>query len=108
MVLVFQTQSLGAGSFWGDTVDYEIHDIQPPSATQFGFEDNVTTSASVSTSTEVKKLKDIEIMGNNVIDSSTIIDNMALKPGDDYTREAVQISLKNCVCSSPRLENRGV
>ena len=29
-------------NFWGDTVDYEIHDLQPPSATQFGAEQNTT------------------------------------------------------------------
>lgn len=93
-VLMCPICTFGANSFWGDTVDYEIHDIQPPSATQFG-ESNSDISASVSTSTEVKKLKDIEIMGNNVIDTSLIIENMAIKPGDNYTRDAVQLSLKS-------------
>ena len=88
--LMCPVQGFGAGNFWGDTVDYEIHDL--PSATQI---EDSGISASVSTSTEIKKLKDIEIMGNNVIETSSIIENMAIKPGDDYTRDAVQQSLKS-------------
>ena len=88
--------ALGADSFWGDTVDYEIHDMVFPSATQFGeYGSDAYASGSVSTATETKKLKDIEIMGNNVIEANTIIENMAIKPGDDYTKEAVQASLKS-------------
>lgn len=89
-------QSYAAGGFWGDTVDYEIHDLHAPSATQFGEGgDSVTTSASVSTTESTKTLKEIEIMGNNVIDTSTILESIPLKPGDPYTRDAVQISLKS-------------
>ena len=94
--LTLPIQSYAAGSFWGDTVDYEIHDLHAPSATQFGEgTDSVTTSASVSTTENTKTLKEIDIVGNNVIDTSTILDNIPLKAGDPYTRDSVQISLKS-------------
>ncbi len=91
------SQSIAANSFWGDTVDYEIHDLQPPSATQFGNDySSVTTSAAVSTtSTEAKTLKNIEILGNNVIDTSLILENIPIKPGDKYTRDAALTTLKS-------------
>ena len=88
-------QSPAQSNFWGDTVDYEIHDIQPPSATQYGYgaDDSVSTSAAVST-TETRTLKEIEIVGNNVIETSQILDNIPIKAGDPYTRDSVQTSLK--------------
>ena len=96
MVLSCPAQSKAANSFWGDTVDYEIHDIQPPSATQFGEGySGITTSGSVSTvsSAEKRTVKSVEIMGNNVIDTSLIMENVTLKPGDVYTKDAVRETL---------------
>jgi len=78
-------------NFWGDTVDYEIHDLQPPSATQFGAEQNTTPA----TYNEKRILKGVEIMGNNVIDTSLIMQNISMKSGDTYSKEAVQNDLKN-------------
>lgn len=94
--LMLPVQSFAAGSFWGDTVDYEIHDLHAPSATQFGEDGGSSTaSASVSTTESSRTLKDIEIVGNNVIDTSTILDAIPLKAGDPYTRDAVQTSLQS-------------
>ena len=84
-------------NFWGDSVDYEIHELQPPSATQFNEETSAqTASASVSTTkTGSRKIKNIEIVGNNIIDTSTILEQMSIKQGDNYDRSAVQQDLKN-------------
>ena len=84
-----------ADSFWGDTVDYEIHNIQPPSATQFG-EGSSSISSSISTTEEAPKtIKNIEIMGNNIIENSTILESMSVKAGDNFTRDSVQSSLRS-------------
>ncbi len=87
-------QTQAKGSFWGDTVDYEVHDLQPPSATQYGYDPAPETSASVSTTDDTRILKNIEIMGNNAIDTSLILQNMSLHAGDKYSRIAVQSDLK--------------
>ena len=89
-------KSMAQGNFWGDTVDYEIHDIQPPSATQYGYgsDDSISASATVN-NTDTRTLKEIEIMGNNAIETSQILENIPIKPGDPYTRDAVQTSLKS-------------
>lgn len=94
LAFICPAQANARENFWGDTVDYEIHDLQPPSATQFG-ENTPVTSASVST-TEVgsRKIKNIEILGNNIIDTSVILEQMQLQQGNDYSREAVQQDLK--------------
>lgn len=86
-----------AGNFWGDTVDYEIHDIQPPSATQFGSgsSDNILYSQTSTTdSSEKKTLKSIEIYGNNIIDTAQILQQMTIQPGDIYNRDAVRQNLQ--------------
>lgn len=81
-------------NFWGDNVDYEIHDLQPPSATQFG-ENTPVTSAGVSVNSNEKRvIKNIEILGNNVIDTSLILENMQLQQGDTYNRDLIQRDLK--------------
>ena len=98
MVILCPLQGFAAknNSFWGDTVDYEIHDLQPPSATQYDNEIPATSSLHTTFSqSEQKTLKNIEIMGNNVIETSLILQNMSIKPGDIYKKEAVQNDLKS-------------
>ena len=95
LLTVLSCPSFGAGNFWGDTVDYEIHDVQPPSATQFGgTSDSVLYSQTSTNNNEKKVLKSIEISGNNVIDSSEILQQLTIRPGDIYSREAVRQNLQ--------------
>ena len=95
LAFICPAQANARENFWGDTVDYEIHDLQPPSATQFGENTPVTTSASVST-TEVgsRKIKNVEILGNNIIDTSVILEQINIQEGDTYSRDTVQQALK--------------
>ena len=92
----FPLQTNARENFWGDTVDYEIHELQPPSATQFDDNNTPVTSASVSTTSnnEKKVVKNIEILGNNVIETSLILQQMGIQNGDTYSKEAVQRDLK--------------
>ena len=84
------------GSFWGDTVDYEIHDIEPPSATQFGNDASYSSSASVNTDiSETRIVKGIEILGNNVIETSQILEQITIQPGQPFSKDEVRSSLKN-------------
>lgn len=53
------------------------------------------TEASVSTTEQVKTIKNIEILGNNIIDTSTILQQMSVKEGDTYSREALGKDLKS-------------
>lgn len=88
-------QSAAKGNFWGDTVDYDIHEVQSPAAMEAG--GTPVTSGSVSTNSidkDKRVLKNIEIFGNNVIDTSVILDKMKMQSGDVYTRNAVQADLK--------------
>ena len=85
------------GSFWGSSADSEVHDLQTPTATQTTIDEPPMTSASVSTTatnSEKKKIKNIEFVGNNVIDKSLILEQMKLQAGDNYSRELVQRDLK--------------
>lgn len=85
------------GSFWGSSADSEVHDLQTPTATQTTIDETPMTSASVSTTatnSEKKKIKNIEFVGNNVIDKSVILEQMKLQAGDNYSRELVQRDLK--------------
>lgn len=95
LAVICPIQANARENFWGDTVDYEIHDLQPPSATQFG-ENTPVTSASVST-TEVgsRKIKNVEILGNNIIDTSVILERINIQEGDTYSRDVVQQALKS-------------
>lgn len=70
-----------ANSFFGDTVETDIYE-----------ETTSVTSASVSS--EKRVIKAIEISGNNVIETSTILQNMSMQNGDVYNREAVQQDLR--------------
>lgn len=96
LAIICPVQANARENFWGDSVDYEIHELQPPSATQFNEETSApTASASVSTTqTGSRKIKNIEIVGNNIIDTSTILEQMSIKQGDKYDRSAVQQDLK--------------
>ncbi len=77
-------------------MDYEIHDLQPPSATQFNEESPVVNSAAVSTTVSGDKtVKNIEIMGNNVIDTSLILQQMSIQQGGVYNRDAIKQDLKS-------------
>ena len=90
-------QCSAKGSFWGSSADSEVHDLQTPTATQTTIDETPMTSASVSTTatnSEKKKIKNIEFVGNNVIDKSLILEQMKLQAGDNYSRELVQRDLK--------------
>ena len=86
-------QSFAKGGFWDDTNEGEL---QTPTATQASYDSAPMTSASVSTtsSTEKRKIKNIEFVGNNVIDKSLLLQQMKLQAGDTYSRELVQRDLK--------------
>lgn len=86
-------QSFAKGGFWDDTNDGEL---RTPTATQASYDSAPMTSASVSTtsSTEKRKIKNIEFVGNNVIDKSLLLQQMKLQAGDTYSRELVQRDLK--------------
>ncbi|CCY62855.1 surface antigen (D15) [Clostridium sp. CAG:967] len=95
LVIMCPLQSAAKGNFWGDTVDYDIHEVQSPAASEV--RSTPVTSGSVSTNATDKDkrvLKNIEIYGNNVIDTSVILDKMKMQQGDVYTRNAVQADLK--------------
>ena len=95
LVVMCPLKGFAKVNFWGDTVDTEIHDLQTPSATQYTQAETPMTSASVSTtSNEKRTIKNIEIVGNNVINSSQILQEMKLQVGDKYSRELVQRDLK--------------
>lgn len=90
-------QCAARGNFWGGANDADVHDLQTPTATQTSFDETHTTSASVSTTantSEKRKIKNIEFVGNNVIDKSLILQQMKLQAGDTYNRELVQRDLK--------------
>ncbi len=91
-------QSVAKGNFWGNKKDAEVHDLQKPSATQTSVENIIPTETATvkkSNSTSDKRtIKTIEILGNNVIDKSLILQQMKLQEGDAYSRELIQRDLK--------------
>lgn len=91
-------QSVAKGNFWGDKKDTEMHDLQTPSATQTSVENNTPTETATvkksSTNSDKRTIKNIEILGNNVIDKSLILQQMKLQEGDTYSRELIQRDLK--------------
>ncbi len=91
-------QSIAKGNFWGDKKTTEVHDLQAPAAAQPAFENNTPTETATvkkTDSTSNKKIiKNIEILGNNVIDKSLILQQMQLQQGDTYSRELIQRDLK--------------
>lgn len=93
--LLVPLQAQAKDSFWGDTVDYEIHDIQPPSATQFGENPSYSSSASYTADTqETRTVKGVEILGNNVIETSEIMEQITIKTGEPFSKDDVRQSLK--------------
>ena len=85
-------QSVAKGNFWGDKKDTEMHDLQTP------VENNTPTETATvkksSTTSDKRTIKNIEILGNNVIDKSLILQQMKLQEGDTYSRELIQRDLK--------------
>lgn len=76
MILACQPGSI-ANDFWNENND-------PPAA-----------SVAVSTDAKARIIKDIEILGNNVIEPSIILQQMQMQKGDTYSREAIQADLKS-------------
>lgn len=91
-------QSVAKGNFWGDKKDTEVHDLPTPSATQTVVENNTPTETATVKKTnktsDKRSIKTIEILGNNVIDKSLILQQMKLQEGDTYSRELIQRDLK--------------
>ena len=91
-------QSVAKGNFWGDKKDTEAHDLPTPSATQTVVENNTPTETATVKKTnktsDKRSIKTIEILGNNVIDKSLILQQMKLQEGDTYSRELIQRDLK--------------
>ncbi len=91
-------QSVAKGNFWGDKKDTEVHDLPTPSATQTVVDNNTPTETATVKKTnktsDKKTIKTIEILGNNVIDKSLILQQMKLQEGDTYSRELIQRDLK--------------
>lgn len=101
LVILCPLQSIAKDNFWGDTVDTQIHDVQPSSAAQMNPTETTSTSTSASDkkiSSSVKKgdkiIKNIEIIGNNIIDKSLILQQMELHEGEPYSRDLVRHDLK--------------
>lgn len=101
LVILCPLQSIAKDNFWGDTVDTQIHDVQPSSAAQMYSTETTSTSTSASDkkiSSTVKKgdkiIKNIEIIGNNIIDKSLILQQMELHEGEPYSRDLVRHDLK--------------
>lgn len=78
LVSLTQLQSVAINNFWGDSVD--MHDQ--------------VLESQVVVAGEKRTLKNIEIMGNNVVDTSLILQQMKMQQGDVYSRELIQQDLK--------------
>lgn len=86
-----------ARGFWGNTNESETTQtqVQTPTATQITTDETPMTSASVSATNKDKRvIKNIEFVGNNIVDQSLILQQMKLQVGDNYSRELVQRDLK--------------
>lgn len=86
-----------ARGFWGNTNESETTQtqVQTPTATQITTDETPMTSASVSATNQDKRvIKNIEFVGNNIVDQSLILQQMKLQVGDNYSRELVQRDLK--------------
>ena len=100
--MTYPMPGFAKGNFWGSKTKTEIQDLQPPSATQTATEpETPTASAAVNKTessadkTDKRTIKNIEILGNNVIDTSVILQQMKLQQGDVYSRELIQRDLKS-------------
>lgn len=95
LVTLFPLQSLAEESFWGDSGGTKVNELQPPSAVQSETTPEFNTSAEKTKNTKSSKtIRDIEILGNNVIETSLILQQMKLQKGEEYSRDAVQQDLK--------------
>ena len=95
LVIMCPVQSAAKGNFWGDTVDTEIHDVQPQSGVQTNPPETTSSDINSQSAEKGKKIiKDIEIIGNNIIDKSLILEQMKLQQGDAYNRDLVRHDLK--------------
>ncbi len=102
LAMTYPMPGFAKGNFWGSKTKTEIQDLQPPSATQTATEpETPTASAAVNKTessadkTDKRTIKNIEILGNNVIDTSVILQQMKLQQGDVYSRELIQRDLKS-------------
>ena len=97
LVIMCPLQSIAEGNFWGDT-NSANNELQPPSATQTISDtpenSDVENSAASKDKPKGRAIKNIEIIGNNVIDKSLILEQMKLQNGETYSRDAVQQDLK--------------
>ena len=95
LVIMCPVQCAAKGNFWGDTVDTEIHDVQPQSDVQTTPPETDSSASNSASSEKGKKIiKNIEIIGNNIIDKSLILEKMELQQGNAYNRELVRHDLK--------------
>ena len=95
LVTLFPLQSIAEESFWGDSGGTKVNELQPPSAVQSETTPEFNTSAEKTKNTKSSKtIRDIEILGNNVIETSLILQQMKLQKGEEYSRDAVQQDLK--------------
>ena len=95
LVIMCPVQCAAKGNFWGDTVDTEIHDVQPQSDVQTTLPETDSSASNSASSEKGKKIiKNIEIIGNNIIDKSLILEKMELQQGNAYNRELVRHDLK--------------
>lgn len=96
LVIMCPLQGFARG-FWGNTNESETTQtqVQTPTATQITTDETPMTSASVSATNKDKRvIKNIEFVGNNIVDQSLILQQMKLQVGDNYSRELVQRDLK--------------
>ena len=95
LVILCPLQSVAEGNFWGDTMDSGTPELQTPSAVQTSDTPELESSASKTKNPKGSKtVKDIEILGNNVIETSLILQQMQLQKGSVYSRDAIQQDLK--------------
>ena len=96
LVIMCPLQSSAKG-FWGNTKESDTvqTQLQTPTASQTAVDETPMTSASVTATNKDKRvIKNIEFVGNNVVDKALILQQMKLQVGDTYSRELVQRDLK--------------
>ena len=97
MLVIMCPLQASAKGFWGNTKESDTvqTQLQTPTATQTAVDEAPMTSASVTATNKDKRvIKNIEFVGNNVVDKALILQQMKLQVGDTYSRELVQRDLK--------------
>ena len=97
MLVIMCPLQASAKGFWGNTKESDTvqTQLQTPTATQTAVDETPMTSASVTATNKDKRvIKNIEFVGNNVVDKALILQQMKLQVGDTYSRELVQRDLK--------------